>query len=59
MVESHLIKRRPSQTFQELGLIVEGKEAMEESYNYNNELKQSKKVMRQLSNDAELGFDLQ
>lgn len=59
MVESHLIKRQPSQTFQGLGLIVEGKEAMEESYNYNNELKQSKKVMRQLSNDAELGFDLQ
>lgn len=55
MVESHLlIKRQPSQTFQGLGLIVEGKEAMEESYNT-----QSKKISRQNSNDGELGFDLQ
>jgi hypothetical protein len=45
------IKRRPSENFIALGLIEEGKEAMESSYNT-----QSKNRSRQNSNNGDLGF---
>jgi hypothetical protein len=47
------IKRRPSQTFQGLGLIEEGKEGMESSC-----MTHSKKMSRQNSNSGDLGFEL-